>query len=146
MHKFVQPNKHNLRQIPISEFADFIQTEYEGSKTEFLVNSIEGWILANFEKTIYPNDLMPSKQLMSDLLDISTGTVQNIYRQLENKGLLYSKQCIGTMIADINNKDIQLRKSSSKRDLAVELIKSFIKKNKFKTGMQLPSVRAISIG
>ena len=144
MHKFVQPNKHNLRQIPISEFADFIQTEYEGSKTEFLVNSIEGWILANFEKTIYPNDLMPSKQLMSDLLDISTGTVQNIYRQLENKGLLYSKQCIGTMIADINNKDIQLRKSSSKRDLAVELIKSFIKKNKFKTGMQLPSVRAIS--
>ena len=144
MKDFVQIDKTKLNQIPISEFADFITDNYKGSKTEYLVNNIEKWIRDNFSKTINTNDLMPSKRLMADLLDISTGTVQNIYRQLENKGLLYSKQCVGTMIADINNKESKLRKSYSKRELAIELIKTFIQKNKFKQGEQLPSVRAIS--
>lgn len=144
MKNFVQPDKCKLQQIPISEFADFITTNIDGSKTNYLVSKIESWIIDNFGKTIKQNDLMPSKQLMSDLLDISIGTVQNIYRQLENKGLLYSKQCIGTMIADINNKNVTIRKASSKRELAIELIKTFIVKNKFKSGEQLPSVRAIS--
>lgn len=144
MKSFIQPDKSKLNQVPISEFADFITNNVQGSKTEFLVNNIEKWIKENFGKTVHANDLMPSKQLMADLLDISTGTVQNVYRQLENKGLLYSKQCVGTLIADVNNKNVSLRKSSSKRELAVELIKTFIVKNKFKTGEQLPSVRAIS--
>lgn len=144
MKNFVQLDKTKLNQVPISEFADFITNNYNGSKTEFLVKNIEQWIRTNFGKTIQVNDLMPSKRLMADLLDISTGTVQNIYRQLENKGLLYSKQCVGTMIADINNKNVVLRKSSSKRELAAELIKTFILKNKFKIGDLLPSVRAIS--
>lgn len=144
MEKFIKPDKSKLKHIPISEFADFINADFEGTKTEFLVKSIEKWILDNFEKNVFPNELMPTKQLMADLLDISVGTVQNIYRHLENKGLLYSKQCVGTMIADINNKDVKLRKSSSKRELAVELIKTFIQKNNFKIGEQLPSVRAIS--
>lgn len=144
MEKFVQLDKTKLNHIPISEFADFIHQDYEGSKTEYLVKHIEKWILDNYDKTIHANDLMPTKKLMSDLLDISTGTVQNIYRTLEDKGLLYSKQCIGTMIADINNKNIKLRKSVSKKDYAIELIKTFIAKNKFKAGEQLPSARAIS--
>ena len=144
MKNFVQLDKSKLNQVPISEFADFITNNFSGSKTEFLVKNIEAWIINNFDKTIHTNDLMPSKRLMADLLDISTGTVQNVYRKLENKGLLYSKQCVGTMIADLNNKNVMLRKSSSKRDLAVELIKTFIHKNKFKVGSYLPSVRAIS--
>lgn len=144
MKSFIQPDKSKLNQVPISEFADLITNNIKGSKTEFLVNNIEKWINDNFNKTIHANDLMPSKQLMADLLDISTGTVQNVYRQLENKGLLYSKQCVGTLIADLGNKDVILRKSSSKREFAVELIKTFIVKNKFKIGQQLPSVRAIS--
>lgn len=144
MKNFVQPDKSKLRQIPISEFADFINANITGSKTEYLVKNIEKWIEENYGKTIHQNDLMPPKSLMADLLDISTGTVQNIYRQLENKGLVYSKQCIGTLIADIKNKNSTLRKSSSKRDFAVELIKTFILKNNFKKGEQLPSVRAIS--
>lgn len=144
MKNFVQPDKSKLKQIPISEFADFINANIEGSKTEYLVKNIEKWIKENFGKTVHSNDLMPPKTLMADLLDISTGTVQNIYRQLENKGLVYSKQCVGTLIADINNKDLKLRKSSSKRDFAVELIKTFILKNNFKKGQLLPSVRAIS--
>ncbi len=144
MEKFVQLDKTKLNHIPISEFADFIQQDYEGSKTEYLVNHIEKWILDNYDKTVHANDLMPTKKLMSDLLDISTGTVQNIYRNLEDKGLLYSKQCIGTMIADIHNKNVKLRKSVSKKDFAIELIKTFIIKNKFKSGQQLPSARAIS--
>lgn len=144
MEKFVQLDKTKLNHIPISEFADFIHQDYEGSKTEYLVKHIEKWILDNYDKTIHANDLMPTKKLMSDLLDISTGTVQNIYRTLEDKGLLYSKQCIGTMIADINNKNIKLRKSVSKKDYAIELIKTFIAKNKLKAGEQLPSARAIS--
>ena len=144
MEKFVQLDKTKLNHIPISEFADFIHQDYEGSKTEYLVKHIEKWILDNYDKNIHPNDLMPTKKLMSDLLDISIGTVQNIYRTLEDKGLLYSKQCIGTMIADINNKNVKLRKSASKKDYAIELIKTFIIKNKFKAGQQLPSARAIS--
>ncbi len=144
MKNFIQPDKTKLTQIPISEFADFITNNIKGSKTEFLVKCIEMWIRDNYNKTIHANFLMPPKRLMADLLDLSTGTIQNIYRQLEDKGLLYSKQCVGTMIADINNKNTQIRKSYSKRELAAELIKTFILKNNFKIGEQLPSVRAIS--
>ena len=143
MKNYIQPDKNKLNRIPISEFADLITNDIKVSKTEFLVKNIEKWIKENFNKSIKANDLMPSKKLMADLLDISIGTVQNIYRQLEDKGLLYSKQCIGTMIADLNN-NLTLRKSSSKRELAIELIKTFILKNKFKIGENLPSVRAIS--
>lgn len=144
MKNFIQPDKNKLNHVPISEFADLIQNDYPSSKTTFLAEHIEKWLIENFGKTVNANDLMPSKKLMSDLLDVSTGTIQNIYRILEDKGLLYSKQCLGTMVADINNKDTKLRKSSSKRDFAIELIKTFILKNKFKINSQLPSARAIS--
>lgn len=144
MSKYISIEKSKLTQVPISEFADFITNNFSGSKTEFLVNSIENWIKQNFGKTIHANDLMPPKSLMADLLDISVGTVQNVYKQLENKGLLYSKQRIGTLIADINKKDVTLRKSGSKSEMAEELIKVFIKKNKFKNGDVLPSVRTVA--
>ena len=89
MTNFIQPDKSKLKHVPISEFADFINDNIVGSKTEYLVKNIEKWIEENYDKTIKANDLMPPKSLMADLLDISTGTVQNIYRQLENKGLSF---------------------------------------------------------
>lgn len=63
MEKFVQLDKTKLNHIPISEFADFIHQDYEGSKTEYLVKHIEKWILDNYDKTIHANDLMPTKNL-----------------------------------------------------------------------------------
>ncbi len=145
MNTFVQPDKNNLKHIPISEFAEFIiGFDFYGSKTEYLTKNIEKWIKDNFGKTIAPNDLMPNKKLMSDLLDVSIGTVQNVYRKLENKGLLYSKQSIGTLIADIKNKKLKVRKSTSKRELAIELIKAFILKNNLEKGQPLPSIRNLS--
>lgn len=144
MTNFIQPDKSKLKTVPVSEFADFIKNDYKGAKTEYLAINIEKKIRDSYGKTILKNNIMPSKHLMSDLFDVSIGTIQNVYRILEDKGILYSKQGIGTLIADIENPDVMIRKSASKRDYAVNLIKEFILKNKFESQTVLPSSRTIA--
>lgn len=144
MKNFIQPDKAKLKTVPVSEFADFIKNDYQGAKTEYLAVNIEKKIRDSYDKTIFKNNIMPSKHLMADLFDVSIGTMQNVYRILEDKGILYSKQCIGTLIADIDNPNIMIRKSSSKRDYTINLIKEFILKNKFEPQSILPSSRTIA--
>ena len=55
-------------------------------------------LLIEFINRAHENDIMPDKKEVSSYLGVSIGTVQNAYRILEDKGLVHSKQRIGTII------------------------------------------------
>jgi len=94
-------------------------------------------------KSVKPNTLLPSKPDLAYLLGVSIGTIQNALRYLEDLGYVESKQCIGTIIRDRNKKE-QLRKLTSKREIAIELIKNYIKNKGYGVNSVLPSTRNIS--
>ena len=147
MDKYLFPKKSELQQIDISD----IKMEHPNLKNldESKANAIAKW-LAVWIKTdlksgkIKVNNILPSKAEFAYKLGVSIGTVQNAIRTLEDLGYVESKQCIGTLIKDVNNQDTSLRKLVSKRDLAIEAIKRYILTDGFKAGSQLPSTKTIA--
>lgn len=103
-------------------------------KANTLVKFLEAYIVKAKE-----NDLLPSKQEVSSFLNVSMGTVQNAYRILEDKGLVKSKQRIGTVITSSD-----VKKQVSKRDCCVNLIKKYMLANNIKDTSELPSVRKMA--
>ena len=90
---------------------------------------------------ISENYVLPSKSEFAYLLGVSLGTVQNAIRYVEDLGIVESKQCIGTLVKTGENK---IQKLTSKRDVSVEKIKSYINSKGFKIGDLLPSSRTIA--
>ena len=78
------------------------------------------------------------------MLGVSIGTVQNALRYIEDLGYVESKQCIGTLVRDHKQQTTSLRKLTSKRDLAIDEIKRYIKTGGFSVGSMLPSSRTIA--
>ncbi len=143
--KFVQ--KSQLKSIDISQFS----TDLPDLKNIYEAKSIVigKWLMAKLEQgldngLINVNDIMPSKSEFAYLLGVSTGTMQNAFRYIEDLGYVESKQCIGTLVRDYNQPVQTLRKLTSKRDLAVEAIKRYIKNDSFSVGELLPSSRTIA--
>ena len=117
----------------------------ESSKIEGIMKWMQEWIeekLAN--GSIQPNSLLPPKTDFAYFLGVSVGTVQNVFRRLEDLGYLQSKQRLGTFIADRQNSNLSVRKHTSKRELAIWNIKKFIISNKIKHGEILPSTRILA--
>ena len=55
------------------------------------------------------DNILPSKaEFAFYLLGVSIGTMQNAFRQIEDAGVVESKQCIGTLVRDINRVHLQL--------------------------------------
>ena len=84
--------------------------------------------------------LMPSKSDMAKLLNISTGTIQNVYRLLEDEGILISKQCVGTFYIP-NGQNDEIKKLTSKKDKLLNEFKSYILNSKLAVGDKLKTIR-----
>lgn len=93
---------------------------------------------------ITAGSLLPAKPEFAYLMGVSIGTIQNALRYIEDYGYVESKQCVGTLIKD-RNSNIALRKLTSKREIAIESIKKYIKDNGFSIGSQMPSSRVIAL-
>ncbi len=104
---------------------------------KWLTNVIEN------NKKVKPNTLLPAKPDLAYMLGVSIGTIQNALRYIEDLGYVESKQCIGTIVRDRNTEE-QLRKLTSKREMAINAIKKHILNNNYKIGDSLPSTRNIS--
>ena len=101
------------------------------------------WIKSDLKSgKISEGSLLPTKAEFAYMLGVSVGTIQNALRYLEDTGIVESKQCIGTIIR--NKKNSPIRKLTSKREIAIENIKNFIKESGIKIGQSLPSGRIIS--
>lgn len=135
--------KSNLRQISVEEISGELPNLK--SITESKAVTIGKWLtnVIKNNKNIKPNSLLPSKPSLAYLLGVSTGTIQNALRYIEDLGYVESKQCIGTIIKDRDNNN-SIRKLTSKRDITVNEIKKYILDNKLTVGSCLPSVRQIA--
>ena len=137
-------NKLSGKKITVADMAPhihvFLPTE---NKVNKIFDWIKKWIDLSLEcNKINPYDLMPSKADLACHIGVSQGTIQNAFRLLEDIDYLESKQRIGTYIKDRKNQKIE--KLTSKRELAIEIIKKYILENNYKQGDKLVSIRNLA--
>lgn len=144
---YVLPKKSNLRRIKISDITYPVPDlkVIDESKVLVIAKWLTCWIDSDLaQNKIFVNDLLPTKAEFAYFLGVSVGTIQNALRYIEDLGYVESKQRIGTLIKDRSIKSQNMRKLTSKREIAIIEIKKFIISNKLKVGQSLPSSRAIS--
>ncbi len=143
---YISPNKNELTQINVSDI-DFPLPDLKNitePKTAVIAKWIVKWIEDGLNTgKIKFNYVLPHKPDLAYLLGVSIGTIQTAYRRVEDLGYLESKQCLGTIVKDPKDKKTALRKLTSKREMAIEKIKQYIKANNMKKGDKLTSARAI---
>lgn len=134
------------RQITVAEMAPHVHSFLPG---ENKVNKISSWLKNWLEKSlekgvIKPYDLLPSKGDLAFHTGVSKGTIQSVFRIVEDYGLLESKQRVGTYIKLRTVPERKSQKLTSKREHAIEVIKRYIKENNYKEGDYLISIRKLS--
>jgi DNA-binding GntR family transcriptional regulator len=130
------------RQITVSEMAPHIHGFRAGeNKVDKLSEWLINWIVLSLEcGKIKPSDFLPQKGDLACHIGVSKGTMQNVFRRVEDAGYIASKQRIGTYIRDYNAEN-KTKKLTSKRELAVEIVKKFIIENDYRIGDKLISAR-----
>lgn len=135
----------NVRRISVSEMAPHVHSFGVG---ENKVNKLSSWLIEwivlslNCGK-IKPYDLLPSKGDLACHIGVSQGTMQNVFRIVEDAGYVESKQRIGTYIKDFK-KETSVCKLTSKREMAVDTIKKYLQENAYQKGDILISTRKLS--
>ncbi len=134
------------RQITVAEMAPHVHSFLPGeNKVNKISSWLKNWIEKSLEKgVIKPYDLLPSKGDLAFHTGVSKGTIQSVFRVVEDCGLLESKQRIGTYIKFSSAVGQNNQKLTSKREYTVELIKRYLKENNYKTGDCLTSIRKLS--
>lgn len=135
-------SKSSLNQIEINDINENLP-DLKNIKESKAV-TIGKWLtnVISKNKKVMPNSLLPAKPDLAYMLGVSIGTIQNALRYIEDLGYVESKQCIGTIIRDKNSDE--LRKLTSKREIAINAIKKYIIDNGYKVGNSLPSTRMIA--
>ena len=143
--KYINYKKNDLERVQIEDLKVSIPDLRNVNKTEVLTD----WLKTRIDDGLGSGKfraglLLPKKAELAYALGVSLGTIQNVLRALEDKEYIYSKQCIGSIIKDRTNKDSDIRKQTSKKDLAEERIKNYIKTNNLSNGDILPVSRQLS--
>lgn len=143
--KYVNYKKNDLKHIQISELKVSLPDLKNTSKTQKISDWLMNWIDSALEtQRISAGYLLPTKAELAYALGVSLGTIQNVLRMLEDKGYIHSKQCIGSIIKDRNDKQSELRKRTSKKDIAEERIKNYIKVKELNNGDIMPVSRQLA--
>ena len=132
------------KSIDISSMAPHVHSFVPNeNKVNKITQWLAEWIKTNLEKNIIkPGDFLPSKGDLAFHIGVSIGTIQNVYRNLEDMGLIESRQKIGSYIKN-NNSAVVNCSSVSKRIHTAQLIKKYIKNN-CSIGDKMPSIRQLS--
>ena len=141
---YINYKKNDLERISIDSFKVSLPNLKNVNKTqtitEWMMKIIDDGIAKN---TMKSGSLLPTKAELAYALGVSLGTVQNVLRMLEDKEYIYSKQCIGSIIKDRGDSVSELRKQTSKKDIAEEKIKNYIKESNLQVGDKLPVSRQL---
>ena len=139
--------ENEKRRISISELPKEVP-DYKGSccsKDILTEKWLTKWVTdALKSKKLTPNDLLPIKSKLAYYLGVSVGTVQSALRYMEDKGLVESKQRIGTYIKAPGKNVTIPEKLTGKRDLNIKQLKNFIIDNNMEIGERLPSIRTLA--
>jgi len=138
-------NSTTSRKITVAEMAPHIHSFSIGeNKVNKLTEWLKGWIEASLKTgKIKPDDLLPAKGELACHIGVSQGTMQNVFRALEDAGFVESKQRIGTCIKNPEQKKSS-EKLTSKRELAIETVKKILVENNYKTEDNIPSTRKLA--
>lgn len=141
---YVLMQKSELKKIKISDLSSCLPDLKNCPESKS--SAIAKWLmhLIDNNDSITPNSLLPAKPDLAYLLGVSIGTVQNALRYIEDMGYIESKQCIGTIVRNRENPNLQLRKLTSKRETAISAIKKYIIDNDLKEGDSIPSTRILA--
>ena len=133
------------RQISVAEMAPHVHSFKIGeNKVDKISSWLITWIKMNLDsRRIKPYDKLPPKSDLAFHTGVSVGTIQNVYRFVEDEGLIESKQRLGTYIKN-PNVNPKFEKLTSKREKAVEIIKKHIIEYNYKCGVCLNSTRKLA--
>lgn len=133
-----------MKRIQLSEMTPHVHSFLPGeNKVEKLSKWLISWIVMSLKSgKIAEGDLLPPKAEIACHIGVSQGTMQNVFRFIEDAGYIESKQKIGSYVKDRQNKRIE--KLTSKKDLATNMIKKYLKENKFMAGDVLPPTRQLA--
>ena len=134
-----------MHKITVADLAPHVHAFLRNeNKVEKLYNWLSNWILLSLEcGKIKPYDLLPSKADLACHIGVSQGTIQNVFRRLEDSNFVESKQRVGTYIKDRSKED-SAKKLTSKRELTIEIVKKYISENNYKIGDVLISARKLA--
>lgn len=130
------------RRITVAEMAPHIHSFLPNeNKVKKIACWLRDWIETGLKsQKIEPDDLLPAKGDLACHIGVSQGTVQSAYRMVEDLGLVESKQRIGTYIKGSKTTE----KLTSKRELAITIVKKFLLENNYQTGDKIISIRELS--
>lgn len=133
------------RQITVAEMAPHVHSFVGG---ENKVNKITAWLLGWIENSlragkIKPFDFLPAKESLAFHIGVSKGTIQNVFRNLEDFGIVESKQKIGTYIKDKKSVN-KTEKLTSKREVICEALKKYIIEKNISVGKSIPATRGLA--
>ncbi len=133
-----------LRRIQLSEMTPHVHSFAPNeSKADKLSKWLLSWIVMSLKKgKISPGDLLPPKSEIACHIGVSLGTMQNVFRFLEDAGYIESKQKLGSFVKDRAGKHAE--KLTSKKDLASDVIKKYLKDTKASAGDTLISIRELA--
>lgn len=143
--EYVNYKKNELESISIEFFKESLPNLKNVNKTEVITQ----WLMSHIDNglnsnKIHAESLLPKKAEFAYALGVSLGTIQNVLRRLEDNGYISSKQCIGSIIKNRSHKNSNIRKQTSKKDIAEERIKQYIKESNMSRGDKLPVSRQLS--
>lgn len=140
-------SQEEKRRIEIKEFPKNVP-DYKTSpvsKDILTEKWLTDWIRSGLkDKTLKVNELLPIKAKIAYYLGVSVGTVQSALRYMEDKGIVESKQRVGTYIKEMSKNATIPEKLTSKRDINIEQIKNMMIDKKMKKGDKLPSIRTLA--
>ena len=137
--------KRDYHKITVADMSPHIHHfQPNENKVEKILEWIKNWIQMSLEcGKIHPYYLLPSKADLAYHIGVSQGTMQNVFRLLEDAGIVESKQRIGTYIIN-SKKKIKIKKFTSKREIAVEVIKKYFSENNLKVGDKIMPMRKLA--
>ena len=130
MNDFILPSKAELKHMKVEEITKPLPDLKNRFESRAMV--IAKWLMELITESLKSGaadekTLLPSKPDLAYLLGVSIGTIQNSLRVLEDNGYVESKQCIGTLIRNPELGVKKMRKLTSKREIAINEIKKFIR-------------------
>ena len=131
-------SNNKLTKLSVSDITSPLPNLKNTIKTDTIAN----WLISWLESNNIEGALLPTKAEFAYALGVSLGTIQNVFKILENKNYIFLKQKVGAIITNKNNTDY--RKQTSKSDIAVGVIKDYITNSNLEVGEKFISSRQIS--
>ena len=136
---YVNYKKNELKKIKVSDINISSPDLRNTNKAQTIADWLSTWI----DENDISDTLLPTKAEFAYSLGVSLGTVQNVFKILEDRGYILLKQRIGAIVKQTKGEQI-IRKQTTKTDMAVETVKEYIQTSGMQLGEKFVSSRKLS--